>query len=315
MTAIGRHITRHEISIDAPADVVYQIVADATAWPQRFAPTVQVEREDLGDGSERLRIWAVADLKVHSWTSRRELSPEDRVIRFRQEVSSAPVAAMGGTWRIMAAGARSSQLVLCHEFAAINDDPAGVEWIRKVTDRNSTTELSNIKALAESWDALPGLMFSFEDSVLVDGPRHAVYDFLYDAKLWAERLPHVARIELHEPTENVQWMSMDTKTKDGSAHTTESVRICTPDERIVYKQLLPPSLMTAHTGVWAVEETGSGVRATSSHTVTLKPQAISAVLGTKADVATAKDFVRSAAGGNSQATLALAKAYAEGHHG
>ncbi|KOG87069.1 cyclase, partial [Streptomyces varsoviensis] len=73
MTSYGRHRTVHETEIDAPADTVYAIIADATAWPERFTPTVHVEREPLGAAAERLRIWATANGEVKHWTSRRDL--------------------------------------------------------------------------------------------------------------------------------------------------------------------------------------------------------------------------------------------------
>ena len=54
------------------------------------------------------------------------------------------------------------------------------------------------------------------------------------------------------------------------------------------------------------------MRATSSHTVTIKPEAVPTVLGPDADIVAAREFIRAAAGGNSLATLNRAKEYAEG---
>lgn len=306
--------TTHTTRIHAPARVVYRVIADAVAWPQRFGPNVHVEREPLGAGRERLRIWATAENAVLAWTSLRELDEEGLIVRFRQEVPQPPIAAMAGTWRIAPAEDNydACTLTLNHEFRAVHDDPEQLAWIERATERNSTIELSNIKALAESWAEQERLVFAFEDSVLIDGTVEAAYDFLYRADLWTERLPHVDRIEVREDTANVQRMTMVTRAKDGSAHTTESVRICFPHQRIVYKQLVPPALMTAHTGVWSIERTATGVvRVTSSHTVTVKPSAIAAVLGEGADLAAARAFIRAAVGGNSAATLALAKSHVE----
>ncbi|MFJ2576841.1 aromatase/cyclase [Kitasatospora aureofaciens] len=306
--------TTHEIDVDAPADVVYTVIADARAWPRRFAPTLHVEHADLAPGVERLRIWARANGEVKQWTSRRDLDVDRRRIRFRQEVSSPPVASMAGEWQVTERPGGAT-LTLTHEFTALDDDPQGLRWIAEATDRNSRSELGNIKSLAERWSQLTDLEFEFEDSVLVDAAPGTVYDFLRDAAAWPARLPHVARLDLREEDGGLQHMAMDTRTADGSEHTTESVRICFPETDIAYKQLRTPSMMSAHTGRWTVEPTEHGVRVTSWHAVVLNPEAIPAVLGPDATTATARRFIRDAAGGNSRATLGLAKRFAEERHG
>ncbi|WP_338683214.1 aromatase/cyclase [Streptomyces acidiscabies] len=304
--------TSHEIAIEAPPDTVYRVIADAAAWPQHFAPTLRVEQTPLDASTERLRIWATANDEVKSWTSLRTLSPEAHRVEFRQEVSSAPVASMAGTWTAEPLPGGGTRLVLTHDFAAVDDDPSGLDWIRAATDRNSATELANIKSVAERWDRLGELVFSFEDAVTVKGDARSVYDFLYQAESWPTRLPHVERLDLREEVPGIQAMTMDTLAKDGSVHTTESIRICLPDElRIAYKQLVPPSLMASHTGEWTLTDTDDGVLAISRHTVTVNEANILQVLGESGTVASARDFIRRAAGGNSLVTLQHAKAFVE----
>ncbi|MEU5348332.1 MULTISPECIES: aromatase/cyclase [unclassified Streptomyces] len=304
--------TSHEIGIDAPADTVYRVIAEAAAWPQHFAPTLRVEQTPLDGPTERLRIWATANDEVKTWTSLRVRRPEALRVEFRQEVSSAPVASMSGTWTAEARPEGGTRLALTHDFTAVDDDPGSLEWIRTATDRNSGTELANIKAVAERWHRMGELVFSFEDSVTVKGEAREVYDFLYRAAQWPGRLPHVARLDLREDVPGVQAMSMDTLAKDGSVHTTESIRICLADElKIAYKQLVPPSLMAAHTGEWSLAQTDGGVLAVSRHTVTVNEANITKVLGESGTVASARDFIRRAAGGNSLVTLQHAKEFVE----
>lgn len=319
----GKHLTRHETEIAAPAQRVYDIVADAAAWPLHFTPTIHVERTALGPGEERLAIWASANDDVKHWTSRRTLDAAARRVTFRQEASSPPVASMGGEWIVEPLGEERCRLVLLHDFDAVGDTAENVAWVEQATNRNSVTELANIKTLAEDWERRRELVATFEDSVVVEGTLEAVYDFLYDAKRWDERLPHVGRIDLQEDVENIQRMAMVTVTADGSSHTTESVRVCFPADgsedaaageppaRIVYKQLVPPSLMTAHLGTWRFERVPEGVRATSAHTIVVNEAAIADVLGPQAGVEDAKRAVRNGAGGNSRATLGLAKDFVE----
>lgn len=313
MSAQGRHQTVHRVAIAAPAEQVYGIIADAPRWPVYFGPTVHVESTATGAGSERLRLWATANGETKSWTSRRELDPAAGRISFRQEVSAPPVAAMGGVWTVRPDGDAAATVELTHDFEAVDDDPAAVDWITRATDQNSTAELDRLRMIAEQSARLPELLFSFTDSIVADGRPDVVYAFLRDADRWPDRLPHVSRLELHEDVPGLQRMVMDTRAGDGSTHTTESIRICLDDSRIVYKQIVTPALMTAHTGEWLVEPGPAGTVVTSRHTVLLSEPAISTVLGADATPATARAFIRRAVGGNSMATLTLAKQFAAGH--
>jgi ribosome-associated toxin RatA of RatAB toxin-antitoxin module len=302
----------HSITVGAPADTVYQVLADATDWPQLFRPTVHVEQLESTGSSERLQIWALANDTVKTWTSRRTLDPAARHITFRQEVSAPPVASMGGEWRAVATASGTTELTLTHDFTAVDDDAESLDWIRRATDSNSETELANIKAVAESWPQRDELIFSFADSIMIDGPLAKAYGFLYEAGDWPKRLPHVDRLDLREDTDGIQRMSMDTRAANGSVHTTESIRVCFPgDARIVYKQLVMPPLLTAHVGEWRLTEEGDGVRVTSAHTLGVNATAVPRVLGADATVASARAYLQKAIGGNSAKTLALTKAFAE----
>ncbi|MFC4910153.1 aromatase/cyclase [Actinomadura gamaensis] len=305
------HRTRNEIDIDAPAGVVFGVIADPVRWPRFFAPTVHVERTGLGEGRERIRIWATGNGEVRTWTSLRTVDPVRRTVEFHQEVSAPPVRSMSGLWTVRDRDGGGVRLVLEHEFEAVDGEPAGVAWIRSATDGNSRQELGNLKRIAESWDRLDDLLFSFEDEIRIDAAPDTVYAFLHDAGRWEERLPHVARMDFEETPDGVQRLAMRTRGKDGSTHLTESVRVCFPGERIVYKQLVTPKLIAGHTGEWVLEKSGGGVLVRSRHTVSLDEDMIGAVPGTGDTPASAREAVRAAIGGNSRATLALAKEFAE----
>jgi aromatase len=304
----------HEITVCAPASAVYGLIADVTQWPRLFPPTIHVDTLDTGEDTERIRIWATANDEVKNWTSLRVLNPQALRIEFRQEVSSAPVASMGGTWIIEELAADRSRVRLLHDYRAIDDDPAALAWIEAAVDRNSHSELAALKRNVEAGagdSTSDDLLLSFEDTVQVDGRRADVYDFLNQAQEWQQRLPHVARVLLTENVPGHQVLEMDTRTADGSVHTTRSVRVCFAPERIVYKQIGLPTLMTLHTGFWRLRDEAGGVAVTSQHTVMINPDTVQAVLGAGADVARARQFVRTALSTNSRATLDHAKAYAE----
>ncbi|MEU2394628.1 aromatase/cyclase [Streptomyces sp. NPDC007369] len=302
----------HEVTVNAPAAAVHELIADVANWPRIFPPTVHAEEVERDGAEQRIRIWAVANGEPKHWTSRRTLHADTLRVDFRQEVSAPPVAAMGGSWIIEPLGENACRVRLLHDYRAVDDDPGHLAWIGEAVDRNSRSELAALKANAELVTGSAGLLLSFEDTVQVDGSVKDVYDFLNEARLWSERLPHVASVRLEETTPGLQTLEMDTRTKDGSTHTTSSVRVCFPHERIVYKQHVLPALMSLHTGYWQLTEHNGGVAVTSQHTVAVNTAAIASVLGPDADLAQARTFIQNALSGNSRATLGHAQAYAEG---
>ncbi|MFJ3498502.1 aromatase/cyclase [Streptomyces sp. NPDC086091] len=311
MSQEGLREVEHDITIDAPAAAVYRLIAEVENWPRIFPPTIHVDHVERGDREERIRIWATANGEAKNWTSRRTLDPEALRITFRQEVSTPPVAAMGGTWIIEPLSETSSRVRLLHDYRAVDDDPAGLKWIDEAVDRNSRSELAALKSNVELAHASEDLTFSFEDTVRIEGSAKDAYDFINEAGLWVERLPHVASVRFTEDTPGLQVLEMDTRAKDGSTHTTKSYRVAFPHHRIAYKQVTLPALMTLHTGIWTFTETDGGVDATSQHTVVLNTANIARILGDEATVADARAYVHSALSTNSRATLGHAKDHAE----
>ncbi len=311
MAEQGRREVEHEITVGAPAERVYQLIAEVENWPRIFPPTVHVDVVERENDNEVIHIWAIANGEPKDWVSRRTLDAEAKRITFRQQVSRPPVASMDGTWIIETVSPQESRVRLLHSYRAVDDDLEKLAWIDNAVDQNSLSELAALKENVELAVKSAELTISFEDTVLIEGSAKDVYDFINEAQLWSERLPHVACVRLEEPVPTLQTLQMDTRAKDGSTHTTTSVRVCFPAHRIVYKQTQLPALMNLHTGYWTFEERDGRVAATSQHTVVVNPVNITTVLGPDADVATARDFVRNALSVNSRATLNYAKQYAE----
>jgi aromatase len=300
----------HEITVYSPADDVYRLIADVENWPLMFPPTIHVDHVERGEKDERLRIWATANGQAKQWTSYRGLDPDGLRINFRQEVSAPPVAAMGGSWIISRAEEGTSRVLLLHYYRAVDDDADSLRWIEAAVDRNSRSELTALKAHAES--AADGeLLTTFEDSVRVNGSAKDVYDFINEADRWPERLPHVAGVRFAEPAPGLQTLEMDTTARDGSAHTTQSVRVCFPHHKIVYKQTRLPALMDLHVGQWTLTDSEAGVIAASRHTIAVNPASVAAILGPDAGIEDARRYLRTALSENSLATLGHAKDYAE----
>ncbi|AKU15497.1 aromatase/cyclase [Luteipulveratus mongoliensis] len=295
----------HTIDVSADADEVYATLADVSQWPRTFPPTIHAEQVEVDDSLERIRIWARAGDGVKAWASIRDLDPAGRRIEFRQERSQSPVASMAGTW-IVEPTAEGSTVRLLHAYAA--EQPSDQAWLDRVVDENSRAELASLKESLEAGAEAQGLAtVSFEDTVEMDGDPSEAFAFIDRAERWQERLPHVTRVRFAELGHGVQDLEMDTRSPDGSAHTTRSYRVVLDSGDIVYKQVTLPALMAVHTGRWSFRAQGDGVAVTSQHTVVVRQDQIASVLGPDATLADATAAVRKALSANSLATLGLAK--------
>jgi uncharacterized protein YndB with AHSA1/START domain len=231
-------------------------------------------------------------------------------VRFEQEVSPAPVLSMGGEWQVRRLGPESTRVDLLHHFRTLT--PESVEQVTRAVNTNSEKELAALARAVAPGVPHDGLVLSFTDSVTIAAGQAEVYDFLYRADLWPQRLPHVSRLDLTQNDDGtVQTMAMDTRSTDGSVHTTRSIRVCFPHSRIVYKQTATPEIMAAHVGEWTFTPSGAGVEATSRHTVVIRPEKVTEVLGPGGTVGKARELIRHALGTNSLTTLRQAKAAVE----
>lgn len=290
------HRTVHEVTVSAPARVLYGLIADATQWPLFFPPCVHVEQLNFDGTQERLRMWATAGGRIKSWVSSRRLDVERLRVEFRQDLPAAPARSMSGVWTVRPLGDRS-KVTLEHTFTVADDAPADVAWLERVTHANSRAQLDRLAHLAERWTRLDELVLSFEDAVRVKGSAELIFDFLYRAADWPGELPHVRTTEVVEDEPGVQVMSMGSLSTDGSAHRTESVRVCFPSAgRIVFKQTRTSPLLAAHTGEWSVEPDESGVNVTVRHNVLLREDGIERTLGEGTGTAAARRHLRDALG-------------------
>ncbi|MGW5660945.1 aromatase/cyclase [Streptomyces sp. NPDC003758] len=305
-----QHYTEHTLTVNAPARSLYGLVADVTRWPAVFGPSVHVDLLEHDEYGERFEIWAVVNGEVGSWVSRRTFDADALRITFQQERSRAPIASMGGEWLFRELDGGRTEIVLRHDFTAVGDDPETVRWINEALDRNSPDELAALGRIAESGHPVDDLVFSFTDTAELPGSAADAYDFVHHAEHWAERLPHVSRVRLSEPSPGVQDLEMDTVTSDGSAHTTRSIRVCRGQEWIAYKQRVAPRLLLGHSGRWNFAEGREGSLVTATHTVAINPTAITEVLGEGSTLADARAYLRDALGRNSLATLTHAGEYA-----
>ncbi|MFJ7589428.1 SRPBCC family protein [Streptomyces sp. NPDC097617] len=265
------HTSEHTARIAAPAGVVYGLLADAVRWPLLLPAPVHVERIDFDGVHERLRLWDVRDQRIGSFHLRRTLHPHSRTIEFEQEDTARPGTPTTGTWTVEDHGDTHALVTLRQDRTVERQPAATTGHSRRQWEREPAERLTHLAAAAERWDRLDRLLLSFEDSVHLDGPAELVYDFLHRIADWPERLPHVDSAEVSEDVPGVQLAALDTcATPDGLTRSTRTVRLCFPSAaRIVFKELLTPEPIAAHTGAWSLAPDGDGVRVLCAQQVLL----------------------------------------------
>ncbi len=102
-------------------------------------------------------------------------------------------------------------------------------------------------------------------------------------------------------------MTMETTGHDGSTHSTRSIRLCFPDERIVYKQTAVPRPLRAHSGEWRLVAADGGVDVVACHQVALDPTALEDVFGAGTTAEQARARTTELLRRNSLATLRIAQ--------
>ncbi|WP_407564770.1 aromatase/cyclase [Streptomyces sp. 184] len=307
---VHTHHVRHTTTVAAPPTVAYGLLADAPGWPRLFPSVVHVEQAPAGPGEDTLRLWTTAHGRVANGGVRRRLDPDALTVGFRHIAPHSPVAVKGGTWRIRPAGDGGCEVVLDQAYAAVDDDPEQLAWIRAAAEADAKTDLENLKQAAEQADRIGEVLVTFTDELEIAAGPAKVHEFLWRAEAWRE-LPHVVRVELTDISPRTQILEMETRIPDGSRHTTESVRVSLGPKRIVYKHIRRPALIAAHTAEWELTETPDGVRAVNRQTIVLQPAAVADFLGPGAPLAEARAFVRRVLGTINQAAMRYTKAVVE----
>lgn len=311
MLTLSKHIAEDQAVVSAPVEVVRGLIMDVVGWTQLHDPAVHSEYLERGKNEDLTQQWSVVDdHTVRSWTARRWVREQGREIIFAHEPAKPPFADVRGGWTLRPQADGSTLVTMHHEFTLLKE---GTELAARMVEsmrHGSSSYLETLKYAAENREELARLIISFEDPLFISGSVEDVYTYLYEADKWPERIPHVARLDMTEEVPNIQFFDMDTVSSDGSRHTTRSVRICRPHNKIVYKQIQPPKTMVAHTGHWKFTETPEGVIASARHSATIKPEGLH-LLGEGTTVEGARRYLRRILSANSMGNLRLAKAYAE----
>ncbi|MEU7067644.1 cyclase [Streptomyces sp. NPDC046161] len=308
----AQHRTSCAVDAAAPAGVLYALVADTTHWPLFLPHALHVEPLDADGDRDRFCLWSAAPGEGGAVTSsrwRRSLDAGALRAGFHQEDPQAPFTSVSGRLGVSELAPGWSRLTLEQESTLCGARTAATERALAAAGRAARAALDGLRAAAERWTALDGLLMTFEDRVRVPGSGEQLLEFLYGVNSWPGRVPHVVRADVTEERPGVQRAALVRLNGDGSAYTTQSLRLCFPAAgRIVHKQIRPHPLLAAHTGEWSVlPDPGAGCTVVSRHSVLLDGRAVERVLGPGADPASARRHVRELLGRESAAVLGPAR--------
>ncbi|MEV4517946.1 aromatase/cyclase [Dactylosporangium sp. NPDC049525] len=146
--------TEHTVTVEAPADVVYAVLADIGGYAKLFPPTESSTLLEESDTHQIARLVVDVSGQLQSWVTRRDLDREHRVIAYRQLENAPMIQFMGGEWRALPLDDRRTQLVITHDFAARPTDAVpsqekATELLRAAVDRNSHADLDAVRQEAE----------------------------------------------------------------------------------------------------------------------------------------------------------------------
>lgn len=160
--ATGRstmHHTEHTVTVDAPCQLVWDVLVDVEGYARIFPPTQEVTILEESPEHQIARLVVDVSGQTQSWVSRRDIDKSRRTIAYRQLEHAPMMGHMGGQWRALPVDDRTTQLVLTHDFRAaepVDGLVAGKypfdeaeELIKAAVERNSVADLGAVKAESE----------------------------------------------------------------------------------------------------------------------------------------------------------------------
>ncbi|MFJ6721888.1 MULTISPECIES: SRPBCC family protein [unclassified Streptomyces] len=317
--SVGRaHRMSCAVDAAAPAGVLYALVADTTHWPLFLPGVLHVEPLDADGDTDGFRLWsAPEDSAVSSSRWRRNLDAGALRADFRREDPQAPFASVAGSLSVTRLAPGWSRLTLEQETTVSGVSGPSTARTRQAlatAERDARAALNGLRVAAERWKDLDALLMTFEDRVRVAGTGEQLLESLYHVGAWPGRVPHVVRADVTEERPGVQRATLVRVNGDGSAYTTESVRVCFPAAgRIVHRRTRPHPLLAAHCGEWSVlPDAGAGCTVVARHAVLLDGRAVERAPGPGADPESARRRVREVLRRESEAALGQARQSAGG---
>lgn len=301
----------YEVVVRASAAAVYRLLAEPENWPLMFQPFVHLEPLGIDRGLERIGMWTTSGEAVKHWVVLRRLEKDRLRLEFRPGIVPPPLEFTERHWSVEPLSDSECVARLIHDYRVATDDPATLETVRHQIDEIADAELAAVRAMAELEASSPELRLTLHDTVDIDGPPAAVYDFLYEAGHWPDRMPHVARVDLLHDTQDAQMVEMRTREAGGGLLTTKTARVGFPHRLIAYKHLLLPPIGKSHCVCLRIEGAPHGTTVTCVQDVVLSESGVAELLGEGARLRTARDFAQRELSSKMRLILDHAKRYVE----
>lgn len=136
----------HEIMINCEPESAFLLCTEVEKWPDIFPPCRKTKVIERSDNHIVFEITAETEPgKVASWVSKRSIDRENKKIEFIQTRVAEPLKSMEGTWLFEKCG-DMSKVSLVHVYSA---EEQHYEFIEKILDKNSKSELKAIKEYIE----------------------------------------------------------------------------------------------------------------------------------------------------------------------
>ncbi|GAA2127018.1 hypothetical protein GCM10009825_04740 [Arthrobacter humicola] len=140
------HRTTHRLSINAPADLVFSMLRDASHWPYLDGLTVYSERVSGDDTTHELRTSVVSNGSLSSSHCWRVFNAARNRAEFQQLNLEAPLQQLGGDWEIRQADGLT-MVTLNHAFEV--DDEHLAERINGIIEDYGRRELEALRVSCE----------------------------------------------------------------------------------------------------------------------------------------------------------------------
>lgn len=141
-------LTSHRVSIDAPADVIFDLLRHSVHWPYVDGLMVYAERVSGDDSSHELQTSLVANGSLWSSLCHRVFHAAGQRAEFRQLNVAAPFVALGGQWEIQRAGGLTV-VALHHEYELDDHTEDLADQVNQTIDEFSRRELEALKITSE----------------------------------------------------------------------------------------------------------------------------------------------------------------------
>jgi ribosome-associated toxin RatA of RatAB toxin-antitoxin module len=265
------HKATHSIICDVPVGRVYRFISDSPRWPDVLEPCEAVTVVSSDDDSEHIEVTARVNDQSMTWQSRRRFLPAVYGVDAVVVRPMTLVKAMTTSWRVVALNSQQSLLLLEHDYDLCGEVSGLIDGVRThaeasrfiatAIDRNSTTELGNIKASVEA-DAYPEIDDSvaseqhMRHSIICRAPADAVYQLVRSTSSWPRIFDACQEVSLLEVTPDSELVRVYATSGGGTVSWDTRRRYSDSIRRVDYQLITPMPLVSSMRGEWRVIELG-----------------------------------------------------------